>query len=386
MAWFEPSLGLVVVAFPLVLLVLLPQSTSASCNFQIASTILSLDSAILRLSGGNDESDYEMSTWQQTETEAHHQLMTSTAAAELLKDDVRNALEEQGTFEKQIRDLRKEIEEAKNVLSTKDTAKKELQKHLEEVEQDRERLFEQCQARENALAELAEPYADVIQKMALMTAELNANSDQIQALLEQTKKLAASYASATYGIGLTLGLAGTEESGRYLLVFGMRKDVPADLSGKVQIGDRLVRVDDMSCAGVPYEAIMERIIGPLDSEVELVFERHHSDRGVETISVVSKRTSPIPVHTQGKARQNLKRQIVGCMNSASRIPRRVLERTSLCSWDAQVEVLRALCIAAPLFAFFGAALTKDPLKSPSIKPGSLKKLAPMAPQLEGKSR
>ena len=53
---------------------------------------------------------------------------------------------------------------------------------------------------------------------------------------------------------------------------------PAELCGKIQVGDRVSRVNGVSCAGLDYAAVLDRIVGG-PRPITIVFERNGQGRG-----------------------------------------------------------------------------------------------------------
>ena len=75
------------------------------------------------------------------------------------------------------------------------------------------------------------------------------------------------------GVGMTL-VSATASSESCCVVSDVKKGGPLDVSGKVQVGDRLLRVNDVSCVGMTIDAIKSYVVGPVGTRVDLVFGRH----------------------------------------------------------------------------------------------------------------
>ena len=212
------------------------------------------------------------------------------------------------------------------------------------------------------------------------------------------------------GVGMTLE-AGSEASGGCCVVRGMKKGGPVDLCDRIHVGDRLVRVNDVSCVGVTREAIKEFVIGPVGSQVELLFERHHGDGNTETIAVNLRRTLPTPAPAAAAAARNgaapprrraqpapsLRAMLAPVEKTLEDAARTVhaLAATTLAAplvmwpWvssqkDALLHAADArlpgnwreqmgtgLRMAVPVAVIAGAAFN-DPLKSQRVRPGALK--------------
>jgi len=88
------------------------------------------------------------------------------------------------------------------------------------------------------------------------------------------------------GVGMTL-LEATRESNGCCVVSDIKRGGPADLSGRVRVGDHLVRAGGNNCVGIKREVIKTFVVGPSGSVVELEFAR-----GQESIVVQLKRFAP----------------------------------------------------------------------------------------------
>jgi hypothetical protein len=88
------------------------------------------------------------------------------------------------------------------------------------------------------------------------------------------------------GVGMTLQEA-TRESNCCCVVSDIKKGGPADLSGRVRVGDHLIRAGGNNCVGIKREVIKTFVVGPSGSVVELEFAR-----GQESIVVQLKRFAP----------------------------------------------------------------------------------------------
>ena len=82
------------------------------------------------------------------------------------------------------------------------------------------------------------------------------------------------------GVGMTL-VSATASSESCCVVSDIKKGGPLDVSGKVQVGDWLLRVNDVSCVGMTIDAIKSYVVGPVGTRVDLVFGRHKEIISVE---------------------------------------------------------------------------------------------------------
>jgi hypothetical protein len=84
------------------------------------------------------------------------------------------------------------------------------------------------------------------------------------------------------GVGMSLQEA-TLQSNGCCVVSDIKSGRPVALSGKVRVGDRLVRAGDMCCVGVKLHVIKTLVVGPAGSSVELEFAR---GQGAEEQSII----------------------------------------------------------------------------------------------------
>jgi len=89
--------------------------------------------------------------------------------------------------------------------------------------------------------------------------------------------------SQVYGVGCVFGEKKNAETGKVeVFVKQVYKDGPADESGKVNVGDTLIRVNEDDVTGQSLQQLRRVVPGPLNSKVNLTFSR---DNGAQMYDV-----------------------------------------------------------------------------------------------------
>ena len=111
------------------------------------------------------------------------------------------------------------------------------------------------------------------------------------------------------GIGIALDHA-TPSSDGFCVVKEITRGGPVDISGyersngevrRVQVGDWLLRVNDISCQDMPRDQIKRYIVGPLGTKVVVVFASRRDNKGI-TVQLERFR-APIQPNAAGPSKQ-----------------------------------------------------------------------------------
>ena len=90
------------------------------------------------------------------------------------------------------------------------------------------------------------------------------------------------------GIGIALEHASPSSDG-FCVVREITRGGPVDISGyersngevrRVQVGDWLLRVNDISCQDMPRDEIKRYLLGPLGTKVVVVFASRRDNKGI----------------------------------------------------------------------------------------------------------
>ena len=146
------------------------------------------------------------------------------------------------------------------------------------------------------------------------------------------------------GVGITLEPASAGSNG-CCVVKEIKMGGSVQMSGKVQLGDRLLRVNKVSCVGLTREQIKEYVVGPVGTRVEMVFDRDSQVITVELLRQVA------PHHPAAVAAREVERVVrVATSHQQQHQPSSVVQQNPPLHPDYDLEAAIAASRCTLLFS------------------------------------
>jgi C-terminal processing protease CtpA/Prc len=170
--------------------------------------------------------------------------------------------------QQQIEQRKQHWEHQIKILQQTSTIMQVQQKKVEQIQM---QMMQEMAAIELQVTSGAIP-AEQAQQQIIQSRQLHER--QIQTLQQQMliKQQQNPEMQMMGGVGITLEPASAGSNG-CCVVKEIKMGGSVQMSGKVQLGDRLLRVNKVSCVGLSREQIKEYVVGPVGTRVEMVFDR-----------------------------------------------------------------------------------------------------------------
>ena len=170
--------------------------------------------------------------------------------------------------QQQIEQRKQHWEHQIEILQQTSTIMQVQQKKVEQIQM---QMMQEMAAIELQVTSGAIP-AEQAQQQIIQSRQLHER--QIQTLQQQMliKQQQKPEMQMMGGVGITLEPASAGSNG-CCVVKEIKMGGSVQMSGKVQLGDRLLRVNKVSCVGLSREQIKEYVVGPVGTRVEMVFDR-----------------------------------------------------------------------------------------------------------------